>query len=59
MQKISVNGGFSCPNRDGRLGTGGCTFCNNQTFVPDYCVSDKSISQQVEEGIDFFKHKVS
>lgn len=57
MQKISVNGGFSCPNRDGRLGTGGCTFCNNQTFVPDYCVSDKSISQQVEEGIDFFKHK--
>ena len=57
VQKISVNGGFTCPNRDGKVGTGGCTFCNNQTFVPEYCENTKSIKQQVAEGIDFFRHK--
>lgn len=57
IQKISINGGFSCPNRDGRIGTGGCTFCNNKTFVPDYCRAISGISQQVEKGIDFFHHK--
>lgn len=57
IQKISVNAGFTCPNRDGSKGTGGCTFCNNQTFVPEYCQPTKSVRQQVEEGIAFFKHK--
>ncbi|MBR6078354.1 MAG: TIGR01212 family radical SAM protein, partial [Paludibacteraceae bacterium] len=57
VQKISVNGGFTCPNRDGKVGTDGCTFCNNQTFVPEYCENTKSIKQQVAEGIDFFRHK--
>ncbi len=57
MQKISVNGGFSCPNRDGKISTGGCTFCNNHTFHPDYCQPDKSITQQLEEGIAFFSRK--
>ncbi|MDR2824526.1 MAG: TIGR01212 family radical SAM protein [Prevotellaceae bacterium] len=57
IQKISINGGFTCPNRDGRLGFGGCTYCNNQTFIPAYCQSTKSVRQQVEEGIAFFHHK--
>jgi len=57
IQKISVNAGFTCPNRDGRLGFGGCTYCNNQTFIPQYCQSTKSVGQQIEEGIAFFHHK--
>ena len=54
VQKISLNAGFTCPNRDGRVGTDGCTYCNNQTFNPAYCETTKSIRQQLEEGIDFF-----
>jgi len=57
VQKISINAGFTCPNRDGSKGTGGCTYCNNQTFSPEYCQSSKSVSAQVEEGITFFHHK--
>jgi len=57
VQKISINAGFTCPNRDGSKGTGGCTYCNNQTFSPEYCKSGKSVSAQVEEGIAFFHHK--
>ena len=56
-QKISLNAGFTCPNRDGRVGTGGCTYCNNQTFNPDYCAPSKSITQQLEEGKQFFARK--
>jgi len=57
IQKVTVNAGFTCPNRDGTKGTGGCTYCNNQTFSPDYCHVPKSVSEQVEEGIKFFHHK--
>lgn len=57
VQKISINAGFTCPNRDGSKGTGGCTYCNNQTFSPEYCKPSRTISQQVEEGIAFFHHK--
>lgn len=57
VQKISVNAGFTCPNRDGTVGHGGCTFCNNQTFNPAYCQPTKSISQQLEEGKRFFARK--
>lgn len=57
VQKISLNAGFTCPNRDGRIGVGGCTYCNNQTFNPDYCAPTKSITQQLEEGKDFFARK--
>lgn len=56
-QKISLNAGFTCPNRDGRVGTGGCTYCNNQTFNPDYCAPTKSITQQLEKGKRFFSRK--
>ena len=53
MQKLTVNAGFSCPNRDGTLGTEGCTFCNNDAFSPSYCQPTKSITQQIDEGIRF------
>lgn len=57
VQKISLNAGFTCPNRDGNKGFGGCTYCNNQTFNPEYCQKDASIPQQLEEGKQFFAHK--
>ena len=55
VQKISINAGFTCPNRDGTKGRGGCTFCNNQTFFPEYCSPQKSAVQQMEEGMHFFR----
>lgn len=57
VQKISVDGGFSCPNRDGLISTNGCTFCDNRTFNPPYCNSSKSISEQLKEGKSFFARK--
>ena len=57
VQKISVNTGFLCPNRDGTKGTGGCTYCNIGTFSPNYCRPKKSIIQQINEGIAFFSTK--
>ncbi len=57
VQKISIDAGFSCPNRDGKLSTGGCTFCSNAAFNPSYCRPEKSIRQQIEEGIEFHKRR--
>ncbi|PHQ56550.1 MAG: TIGR01212 family radical SAM protein [Lutibacter sp.] len=57
VQKISLDIGFSCPNRDGSKGFGGCTYCNNDTFNPDYCEPTKSIKDQLEQGIAFFGKK--
>lgn len=53
VQKLSIDAGFCCPNRDGTLNTGGCTFCNNDAFNPSYCQPEKSITQQLDEGIEF------
>ncbi len=57
VQKISLNAGFSCPNRDGSKGWGGCTYCNNQTFNPAYCDTGQRITEQLEMGIRFFARK--
>ncbi len=57
VQKISIDAGFSCPNRDGTKAWGGCTYCNNDTFNPFYCEPSKSITQQLNEGIAFFEPK--
>ena len=57
VQKISIHAGFTCPNRDGSKGVGGCTYCNNQTFNPDYCTPQLSVRQQLEEGMRFFARK--
>lgn len=53
IQKLTLDAGFTCPNRDGTIGHGGCTFCCNDAFNPAYCVPDKSIRQQLDEGIRF------
>ena len=57
VQKVSIDAGFTCPNKDGTKGVGGCTYCNNNTFNPDYCKPIKPIKQQIEEGIEFFSRK--
>ena len=57
VQKVSLNAGFTCPNRDGMIGYGGCTYCNNQTFNPAYCKTEKSVTEQLEEGKQFFVRK--
>jgi radical SAM protein (TIGR01212 family) len=59
VQKVSIDAGFTCPNRDGSRGSGGCTYCNNKAFNPSYCLSEKSISQQIEEGIIFHRWRYS
>lgn len=53
VQKLTIDAGFTCPNRDGKVAHGGCTFCLNDAFNPSYCTPEKSIKQQLEEGIEF------
>lgn len=57
VQKVSVDAGFTCPNRDGTKGVGGCTYCNNKTFKPSYCNLENSVTRQVQNGVDFFSNK--
>lgn len=57
IQKVSIDAGFTCPNRDGTRSTGGCTYCNNDAFNPSYCIPSKSVTQQIEEGIIFHKKR--
>ncbi|MEN8116088.1 MAG: TIGR01212 family radical SAM protein [Bacteroidota bacterium] len=57
VQKVSIDAGFTCPNRDGTKGVGGCTYCNNKTFKPTYCNLDNSVTSQVQQGIGFFAKK--
>ncbi|WP_101690318.1 TIGR01212 family radical SAM protein [Dysgonomonas massiliensis] len=57
VQKISINAGFTCPNRDGSKGLGGCTYCNNQSFSPGYGGKQRTVSDQLEDGIKFFSRK--
>ncbi len=57
VQKVSIDAGFTCPNRDGSKGTGGCTYCNNKAFNPSYCLPEKAIRTQIEEGILFHKKR--
>lgn len=57
VQKISIDAGFTCPNRDGSKGTGGCTYCNNETFSPGYCQASLSVTEQLKRGKQFFARK--
>jgi uncharacterized protein len=61
VQKVSLDAGFTCPNRDGSVAFGGCTYCNNDSFNPSYCDPRKPISQQLEDGIEFLgrRYKVN
>lgn len=57
VQKVTIDAGFTCPNRDGSLSSGGCTFCLNDAFSPSYCQPSKSVTQQIDEGIAFHSHR--
>lgn len=57
VQKISVNAGFSCPNRDGKINYDGCIYCNNESFSPFYCKPEVPITEQLKKGMDFFGKK--
>jgi radical SAM protein (TIGR01212 family) len=57
VQKLAIDAGFTCPNRDGSKGTGGCTYCDNDAFNPSYCHPGKSIKTQIEEGIEFHSNR--
>lgn len=57
VQKVSVDAGFTCPNRDGTKGVGGCSYCNNKTFKPTYCNLENTVTSQVKQGIEFFSRK--
>lgn len=57
VQKVSIDAGFTCPNRDGTKGKGGCTYCNNKTFKPSYCNLSNSITSQIDQGVKFFAKK--
>lgn len=57
LQKLTVNAGLSCPNRDGKKGRGGCTYCNNQSFSPAFATVPAPVNEQLENGKQFFAHK--
>jgi len=57
VQKVSVDAGFTCPNRDGSKGVGGCTFCNNDGFTPSYLRNESDITRQIDTGLDFFTRR--
>jgi uncharacterized protein len=59
VQKVSVDAGFTCPNRDGSRGHGGCSFCLNDAFNPSYCNPGKSVTAQIAEGIEFHRKRYS
>ena len=58
VQKISVNAGFGCPNRDGTIGTGGCIYCDNRSFTPAYCFGTEGVAAQLEAGKKFFAESI-
>ena len=55
LQKIVIDAGFTCPNRDGTVGRGGCSYCDNAAFHPSYSIPGKNLRQQMDEGIEFHK----
>ncbi|MDR1274901.1 MAG: TIGR01212 family radical SAM protein [Candidatus Accumulibacter sp.] len=57
LQKISVDAGFTCPNRDGTLGFGGCSFCNNEGFSPSYLREQRNIAEQIDTGVEFARRR--
>jgi len=57
VQKITINAGFTCPNRDGKVGRGGCTFCDNRAFNPSYDDVHTSVTEQIKKGMEFHKKR--
>ena len=59
LQKIVLDAGFTCPNRDGKVGRGGCTYCDNAAFHPSYSTAGKSLRQQMDEGSDSIRSVIA
>jgi radical SAM protein (TIGR01212 family) len=57
VQKVTVDAGFTCPNRDGTVASGGCIYCNNDSFNPGYNDPTKSVRQQIDEGTEFLRRR--
>ncbi len=57
VYKVSIDAGFTCPNRDGFKAYGGCTFCNNNSFVPSNAKENKNIIKQIKDGKEFLKRR--
>ena len=57
IQKVTVDAGFTCPNRDGTVANGGCTYCNNESFNPGYNSATKTITQQISEGVEYLNRR--
>ena len=57
LQKVSIDAGFTCPNRDGSLGIGGCSFCNNEGFSPSYLLEQRDVLKQIDTGIEFMRRR--
>ena len=57
LQKVSIDAGFTCPNRDGSLGVGGCSFCNNEGFSPSYLLEQRDIIDQIDTGVEFMRRR--
>ena len=57
LQKVSIDAGFTCPNRDGALGIGGCSFCNNEGFSPSYLLEQRDIIDQIDTGVEFMRRR--
>ena len=57
LQKVSIDAGFTCPNRDGALGVGGCSFCNNEGFSPSYLRDERDICAQIDMGVEFMRRR--
>ena len=57
LQKVSIDAGFTCPNRDGSQGVGGCSFCNNDGFTPSYLREQRNILDQIETGLAFMRRR--
>lgn len=57
VQKVAIDAGFTCPNRDNTVGKGGCTFCLNDAFSPSYCNPKLSVAEQIDLGIEFHSRR--
>ena len=57
VQKLTLDAGFTCPNRDGTISSGGCTYCLNDAFNPSYCSAEKTVEQQLAEGVSFHRNR--
>ena len=57
VYKVNVDAGFTCPNRDGTVASGGCIYCNNDSFRPEACTSAETVRTQIRRGIPYLRSR--